>query len=223
MDSDTERIDRLDPEPEDYQGETDAYWRRRVYVLAAGIAAVGLVAWSCSDSGDKKSTAQVRNAAAAMSPTAAPTPRGPIPTATVTVTVSPSVAPPEVRRSGDRCDDGTVVLGLTPTGTVFTGKQHPRFGLSAVNTGRRRCTFDVGPKALQIRIASGNDRVWSSAQCLTGSGSSLQMLRRGVPYLATVDWDRKRCDGTSRAQPGTYVISASANGTKPVREIFRLR
>jgi hypothetical protein len=92
-----------------------------------------------------------------------------------------------------------------------------------VNTGRRGCTFDVGPKALQIRIASGNDRVWSSAQCVSGTGSTLQMLRRGVPYLATVDWDRKRCDGSSKAQPGTYVITATANGAKPRREIFRLR
>ena len=52
MDSDTNRD----------QGEADAYWRRRVYVLAGGITVIGLVAWACSGSDHKKSTAQVRNA-----------------------------------------------------------------------------------------------------------------------------------------------------------------
>jgi hypothetical protein len=220
MDSGTESTERLDPETE--RDETDAYWRRRVYVLAGGITVIGLVAWACSDSGDKKSTAQVRNAAVAVSPAVTPSASGPAPAATVTVTATPTLTPPAVKRSGDRCDGGTVVVGLRPTNTVYPGKEHPRFGLSVVNTGRRTCTFDVGPKALQIRIASGTDRVWSSAQCASG-GSSVQLLQRGVPYLATMDWDRSRCDGDTHVRPGTYLISVRADGIKTRREVFRLR
>jgi hypothetical protein len=223
MDSDTQRTERPDQETEHQQGAADAYWRRRVYVLAGGIAVIGLVAWACSDSGDRRSTAQVRNAAATMSPPMAPASAGPVPTATVTVTATPTITPSSVRRDGDRCDDDTVVVGLRPTATVYPRPQHPRFGLSVVNTGRRTCTFDVGPKALQIRIASGSDHVWSSARCIRGAGSSVQLLQRGVPYLATIDWDRKRCDGEEHARPGTYVISIAAPGVKTRREVFRLR
>jgi hypothetical protein len=225
MDADTDRTERLDSEElESDQGDVEAYWRRRVYVLAGGITLIGLVAWACSGSGHKKSTAQVRNTAATVSPAAALPAAGatPTPAATVTVTTTPT-APAVKKHVGDQCDPGDVVVGMTPTGTVFKGKQHPRFGLSVVNTGRRACTFDVGPKALLIRISSGPDRVWSSAQCVKAAGANLQMLQRGVPYLATLDWDRRRCDSETHAAAGTYVIAVSAPGVKPHREVFRLR
>lgn len=226
MDTDTERSDRLDPEEEfePDEGDTEAYWRRRVYVLAGGITLIGLVAWACSGSDHKRSTAQVRNAAARVSPAAAPpvAPTSPTPAATVTVTASPT-AKAAKKRSGDQCDPGDVVVGVTPAGTVFSGRQHPRFGLSVVNTGRRACTFDVGPKSLLIRISSGSDRVWSSARCVAQAGANPQMLRRGVPYLATLDWDRRRCDGDTRAAAGTYVIAVGAPGIGTRREVFRLR
>jgi hypothetical protein len=221
MDADTDRTERLDSEDDLEKGDVEAYWRRRVYVLAGGITLIGLVAWACSGSGHKHSTAQVRNAAATVSPQAPATPVA-SPTATVTVTATPSVALPAKRRTGDQCDPSDVVVGVTPTGTVFRGKEHPRFGLSVVNTGKRACTFDVGPKAMLIRISSGPDRVWTSAQCVSG-GPSLQLLQRGVPYLATLDWDRLRCTSGSHAAPGTYVISVSAPGIKTQREVFRLR
>jgi hypothetical protein len=214
MDSDTQSIERE-------RGDAEAYWRRRVYVLAGGITLVGLMAWACSGSDHKRSTAQVRNAAATVSPAAAPPTA--TPTATVTVTATPTISPPAQRRSGDRCDESDIVVGLTPVRTVFGGKEHPRFGLSVVSTGPRACTFDVGPKALLIRIASGADRVWSSAQCGGGPGADLQMLRRGVPYLATLEWDRRRCNSSDHVQAGTYVISVSAPGIKTQREVFRLR
>jgi hypothetical protein len=223
MDVNTDRTERLDPEDELEPGDVEAYWRRRVYVLAGGITLIGLVAWACSGSGHKRSTAQVRNAAATMSPPAAAPAPVATPAATVTVTATPTAAPPAKRRAGDQCDAQDVVVGITPNGTVFTGKQHPRFSLSVVNTGARTCTFDAGPKALLIRISSGTDRVWSSAQCVTGIGANVQLLRRGVPYLATLDWDRKRCTTGDHASPGTYVISVGAPGIKTQREVFRLR
>jgi hypothetical protein len=225
MDSDTERSERLDHEIEPEPGDVEAYWRRRVYVLAGGITLIGLVAWACSGSDHKKSTAQVRNAAATVTPApAAPAPAAtPSPTATVTVTATPKALLEQKKHAGDQCEPGDVVLGVTPAGTVFKGKQHPRFGLSVVNTGRRACTFDVGPKALLIHISSGTDPVWSSARCVGGASANLQMLQRGVPYLATVDWDRRRCNSDTHAAPGTYVIAVSAPGIKTHREVFRLR
>jgi hypothetical protein len=213
----------LDPDVEDDSGDAEAYWRRRVYVLAGGITLIGLVAWACSGSDHKRSTAQVRNAAATESPAATPSAAKPTPTATVTVTASPTVLPGAPERPGGTCAPRDIVVGLTPAGTVFKGRQHPRFGLSVVNTGHRACTFDVGPKSLLIRISSGSDRVWYSARCAPGAGTNIQLLKRGVPYLATLDWDRRRCNSDTHAAPGTYVIAVGAPGIKTHREVFRLR
>jgi hypothetical protein len=224
MDTDTEREPR-----------TDAYWKRRVYVLGGGIALIGLMAWSCSGSGHGKSTAQLRNAAAAasLSPLAAPPAIGtPTPSASATPSpvpsgsASPSVkasAQPVKRRPGDACAETDVVMTFAATKTTYKGAQHPRFQLSVVNTARMPCTFDVGPGHLDVRIVSGSDRVWSSAQCL-GAGSSIQMLRRGVPYIAAIDWNRRRCGADpARAQPGTYVAYAKAGGLKTAHQVFFLR
>ncbi|MCO6004338.1 hypothetical protein NE236_05030 [Actinoallomurus purpureus] len=216
MDSDTQRD----------LGEADAYWRRRVYVLAGGITAIGLMAWTCSGPDHKKSTAQVRNAAATMTPlpvTATPVATAATPAATVTVTVTPTAVPGVKPRSGDRCDDADVVVGLAPTKDLYKSKEHPRFRLSVVNAGRRACTFDVGAKALRLRITSGADPVWSSDRCADGPASDLQLLRRGVPYIADVDWDRTRCGGDSRARPGTYVVTAKGRGVRTRSQVFRLR
>lgn len=213
MDSDTHRD----------QGEADAYWRRRVYVLAGGITAIGLVAWACSGPDHKKSTAQVRNAAATAGPVSPGVTPAAAPAATVTVTVTPSAPPSPQLRSGDRCDEQDVVVALTPDKQVFQAKERPHFRVSVVNTGRRSCTFDVGARALRLRITSGSDPVWSSDRCAAGTASDLQLLRRGIPYIADLTWDRRRCDGASQAMPGVYVITVKAPGVRTDRQVFRLR
>lgn len=213
----------MDTDTEGRNAATDAYWRRRVYVLGGALAAVGVFAWACSGPDHKKSTAQVRNAAASLSASpapSAPAQPGAIPTATVTITASPTVTPPPPKQSGDACDKGDVVVGMTPTKTTYKGKEYAQFRLSVVNAGTRPCTFDVGGRSLQIRIASGSDRVWSSAEC--GTPSNIQLLRRGVPYLSTLDWNRHRCTGPT-AQPGTYVVTAKGPGVKAPKQVFRLR
>ncbi|MCO5968105.1 hypothetical protein [Actinoallomurus soli] len=211
-------------------GEADAYWRRRVYVLAGGITAIGLMAWACSGPDHKKPTAQVRNAAATtmtplqVTPTPAVTPAAPSAAATPTVTVTVTAGVPAAApRKGDPCDDADVVVGLTPTKDIYQDKEHPRFRISVVNTGRRACTFDVGAKALRLRITSGSDPVWSSDRCADRPASEPRLLRRGVPYIADVDWDRTRCGGDSRARPGTYVVSAKSAGVRTQSQVFRLR
>ncbi|MEV5746306.1 hypothetical protein AB0L00_00685 [Actinoallomurus sp. NPDC052308] len=219
----------MDSDTQGDLGEADAYWRRRVYVLAGGITAIGLMAWACSGPDHKKSTAQARNAAAPVTslpvtatPVVTPTAPTAAPTATVTVTVTPGV-PAAKPRGGDPCDDADVVVGLTPSKDVYQDREHPRFRISVVNTGRRACTFDVGGKALRLRITSGSDSIWSSDRCAAGPASDLQLLRRGVPYIADVDWDRTRCGGDSRARPGTYVVTAKSGGIRPQSQVFRLR
>lgn len=220
--------DTLRDQDEDF---ADAYWRRRAYVLTGVLLTAGLLMWACS--GDEKDTRQVRAAGAASTPTPSATPSGALfpaalPTVTVTATARVTVTPAAPRRPGDACDPKSVVVALEGVKTVYAGTEVPAFRLTAVNTGAVPCTYDVGAGRLEVRITSGSDRIWSSADCVSGTGSSIQMLRRGIPYVGTVVWDRRRsapkCAGTrSAARKGTYVATVRAAGTKIRRQVFHLR
>jgi hypothetical protein len=207
---------------------TEAYWRRRAIALGGVLSLAGLVAWACAGGGEQPAERRsVHNAAALSSPGAHTLPAV-VPTATVTVTTKTTVRPIAPKKAGDACEPGDIVVGFTATKTRYAGKDLPRFRLTAVNTGRRACTFGVGNKELEVRISSGTDRVWTSAQCAHGSGSSIQMLRRGVPYITAVAWDRKRSSAgcPSRrpaARPGVYVATVTAGKIRVRKQVFRLR
>ncbi|WP_433329724.1 hypothetical protein [Spirillospora sp. CA-294931] len=202
----------------------DQYWRRRAIALTGVLGAVGLLAWACASGGEEKKP--LKNAASVASPSASGIPSAPtaMPTVTVTATAKVTAAPP--KKDGDACEPDAVVVNMAVSRTQYAPGEMPQFQLTAVNTGERACTFDVGPKALDIRVTSGSDRVWSSAECDGGTGSSIQMLRRGIPYVGVVTWDRKRsterCQGKrTTVRPGTYVVTLK--GTKVKKQVFTLR
>jgi hypothetical protein len=194
---------------------------------------VGLVAWACSggdgagDAAGKDQGGPLRNAAGVSTPSATPTTFA-MPTITVTATATAKVTVRPAQRDGDACVPADVVATLTPTAQAYPGKTQPQFRLSVVNTGDRACTLGLGPKEFEIRVMSGSDRVWSSADCVRGSGSAIRLLRRGVPYLTAITWDRRRssdgCTGSREvARPGTYVVGVRAGKVKVARQVFRLR
>lgn len=231
MATDTERDGA---EARDESMDEMAYWRRRALVLGGALGTAGLLAWGCAAGGDDR---PARNAGAPASvPASAQAPGQPagqaiptaIPTITVTATAKVTVTPVAPRKDGDACEPRDLVVSLAATQDTYAGRDLPEFRLSVVNLGQRACTYDVGPKALQTRITSGSDKIWSSASCVAGDGSRIQMLRRGIPYLATVTWDRKRtssrCDGRrATAGTGTYVAVIKAPGVSTKKQVFRLR
>ncbi|MGP4024471.1 hypothetical protein [Actinomadura sp. 3N407] len=189
----------------------DRYWRRRAVALAGVLGAVGLLAWACTGDADEP----VRNADAGESTSPAPPPTV-MPTVTVTMTTTPEPGPVA---DGGPCDDKDLVFTMSAAGSAFAGSDRPEFRITVVNTGRGSCRFDTG--SLDVRITSGSDHLWSSAECRHGD-SPKEDLKRGVPYADTVTWDRRRgCDGEAPARPGTYV--ADLKGKKVKKQIFRLR
>ncbi|GAA3242000.1 hypothetical protein GCM10010468_79460 [Actinocorallia longicatena] len=213
------------------EGYSDTYWRRRAIALAAVLLTLGGAAYACT--GEKPTP--VKNAAATgdVSPAPTPTevpvtalPAPPMPTVTVTVTQQATVAAP--RRPGDACASGDLVANLTPVKADFAKTDAPQFRMTVVNTGRLDCTFDVGAGRFVAKIKSGSDRVWSSAHCAAAGGTSIQMLRRGIPYVGGLAWDRRRSrQGCAAPRPkalaGTYVIQAEGGGVKTPKAVFTLR
>ncbi|GAA4149114.1 hypothetical protein [Actinomadura keratinilytica] len=196
-------------------GAADRYWRRRAAVLAVVLGVLVALAYGCGGDDDAGRDAADGPADAPTVPSAA---------VTVTVTATRSVRAAPARPEGDACAREDLVVGLAMARDTYTGAQRPRFIATVVNTGPDTCTFTG---ALGVRVTSGRDRVWSSARCGRG-GSRERTLRRGIPHVETVTWDRRRSTGDCRgrglpARPGTYVAAVRADGLRPATRVFHLR
>ncbi|MEV4003710.1 hypothetical protein [Actinomadura sp. NPDC049753] len=189
----------------------DQYWRRRVWALAGVLGAVGLLAWACQGGAGEEKPG--RDAGAAERTSAPP------PSAMPTVTVTTTTTPEPEQADGGPCDRGDLVVNMSAAKNVYAGSERPEFRVTVVSTRDGSCAFDTG--SLEVRITSGADRVWSSGKCRKGDAPKAT-LRRGIPYVDDVVWDRRRdCKNTVRARPGTYV--ATLKGARARKQIFTLR
>ncbi|MFD1934635.1 MULTISPECIES: hypothetical protein [Nonomuraea] len=120
------------------------------------------------------------------------------------------------------------MLNLEQRQEVYTAQAQPTFMLTLVNTGPVMCTADVGPRSMEVRITSGTDRVWSTSDCVSGAGVEIHKLERGIPYVRSLDWNRRRsgadCAGRGAdALPGTYVAVVRTGGMRSPKAVFHLR
>lgn len=220
------------------RGDTgDVYWRRRMSVLVAVLVVVAVVAWACSSGDDGPQRASSAQTVTSGSPAADPLLAG-LPTVTLSPSASPSpkhtksaakpTPSPKPRKPGEPCEENDLVLNLQGRQETYAGRAKPNFMLTLVNTGPVMCTADVGPRTMEIRITSGSDRVWSTSDCISGEGVELRKMERGIPYVRSLDWDRRRssdnCQGTrADAMPGTYVAVVRAFGMRSPKAVFLLR
>ncbi|HEX4813912.1 MAG TPA: hypothetical protein VFV66_14295 [Nonomuraea sp.] len=224
-------------DPDTMRGDGgDVYWRRRMSVLVAVLVVVAVVAWACSSGGGGPE----RPSSAQSSPSATPAAADPLlaglrtlamGTASPSPTPSPTKPPPAAkpRRPGEPCAEDDLVLSLQGgKDQIYAGDAQPSFIVTLVNTGPVMCKADVGPRAMEIRITSGADRIWSTADCVSGVGTEVKELQRGIPYVRTLNWDRRRsstdCRSTrSPALPGTYVAAARLGKLRSGKGVFHLR
>ncbi|WP_206068564.1 hypothetical protein [Nonomuraea composti] len=234
-------------DPDTMRGDGgDIYWRRRMSVLVAVLVVVAVVAWACSSGGsgpERSSSAQSSPSASpgAGASTGAQTAPAVDPllaglrtlamgTASPSPTPTPKASPSErPRRPGEPCEEKDLVLSLQGgKEPIYAGTARPTFLVTLVNTGSVMCTADVGPRAMEIRITSGADRIWSTADCVSGEGTEIKELQRGVPYVRSLEWDRRRSSSDCRstppvALPGTYVAVARMGKMRTEKGVFHLR
>jgi hypothetical protein len=205
------------------------YWRRRALVLALGIGALVVLAWTVkgvAGQGNQESpashitrthhraTASGRSVGSTASPGASPGAQAqaspsPTPTASSVTAGAPTGLPAA-------CRPHQVVLSLVPDQGSYGPREHPQFDVYVVSIARRDCSFNIGPRYLSVVIKSGGiTRIWSSANCVTGSGSDFVALSTGVPSVLHLSWNRKASSPgcqASRAvvRPGTYTATVTA-------------
>ncbi len=188
------------------------YWRRRLVLLL--VLAVGT--WLVARSIGGEPAAQRR-----PSPSPSPSPTRPSPTPSLTPSPTPSPTPrpsaspapsPSPSRSpGGPCRPTELKLEATANARSYASGVRPVLTLAVTNTGPVACTRDVGQAARELRVRSGNDRIWSSDDCSPGGRAAVTMLQPGQRLTFSVTWSRRRsAPGCPADQPlaaaGTYQV-----------------
>ena len=202
------------------------YWRRRVVVLAVGVAVLGLPVWAVNKAlGGSQAPGQgsPRSSAghAASSGPGSRGERGHWQAATRETAdlgtrprARPSASPSSASRPGRRtCAGGAVRLTIRSARHRYGPGERVTFVVGAVSTRSRPCRVDLGSKFTSVVVGSGDTPLWDSSSCLRGTGSQVVMLRRGAPSYLKVTWDRKTslsgCSGRGAAvRAGTYTATA---------------
>jgi hypothetical protein len=196
------------------------YWRRRVLFAVVAVVALLLLAKACTGGGDSD-----KDTLAAPSPTASPSASAsttPTPTASSepSLTQSPSAAAPAA------CGDAALKVTAESDATSYRMGAAPRFTLTVTNTGKVACRRALGPDEVELRVFSGEDRIWSSDDCAKATGKGILLLAAGESRAMTVQWPGKRtkpgCDTGAVAQPGTYRVSARVGDIVRQGSVFRV-
>jgi len=201
-----------------------------VTVLAIGIGLLAAVSWAANGLLAARSTAvQATGQAVTTSAGSAPaharadrasTPPSSSPRSSPAPSPHHSAGGPAAARPARACAPGAVTLRLsTQQQNFYQAGATPRFTVSAISERARPCRFNMGTKFVAVVVASGSRRLWSSADCVSGGGSNMIVLTRGVPAVLHLSWDRRTsslgCGGVRQVVPaGEYQVAAIAG---PIR------
>lgn len=214
--------------------EPRTYWLRRALVLVAVLAVVALIVivGVNASGGERSAVPQASPSPSQQKPGGTPsdsTGGSPSPSATPSATPSPtptkskspSPSPSPTKTPPPSCDPDDLRATLTGK-RKFKAKEDVTFNLSLINGGPRSCVVEVTADTFELKVTSGSDRIWSTADC----AKSVKSIKRTIGPEKSVEWqltwDGKRsvkgCKTRSEVpRPGTYSASAQLDGAKQVK------
>jgi hypothetical protein len=195
--------------------------------LIAGLGLIGLLAWAFAGGGGKPPTSPAGSSrtyhpvsAAAASGSTAASHRAtasasarPLGSGLPSPSASPAASPGASASAGLEdgqltptgfCAPGTVVLSVFSTKPSYSSGQDPKFAVYAVSTAAGICTFDLGPGKLHLEVMSSGRIIWDSGDCARSDSTWIAQLRRGVPVLESITWNR------TITLPGCVTLASSA-------------
>lgn len=183
------------------------FWIRRLVVLGLPLVlVVVLVVWLTGRGGD----------AAAQDD---PTPQ----------VEQPTPAPSSASPTGVAdCAPAQLALAIAPDGESFPAGVAPTFEISVTNSGPEPCLVEAGDAAREVVVTSGDDRVWSSRDCVPEDADARTLLLAGGQSDVTqLAWPRERsaagCPGDLPAPgDGTYSVTVSVGGATSPAAVFGL-
>jgi len=125
--------------------------------------------------------------------------------------------------SGDpvECKDSAIKITAVTDKDGYQAGEKPAISLTIENTSAAACTFSVGPDVQKYSIKTGDETVWSSADCAAESEPAIVTLESEDPVsTAPITWDRTRsssesCEGDRPAVTAggaSYHLTVSVNG-----------
>jgi hypothetical protein len=194
------------------------YWRRRVLLLVIVLIVLLVGAKACSHTPKKDSLS---------GPAASPTPSvTPSVAASPTASVTPSSAASPSPAALLTCRDTVLQITAESDAQTYPSGGAPRFTLTVRNIGSVACRRALGPGAVELRVFSGEDRIWSSDDCNEAKDQGFLTLPAGAARATTVQWAGKRtkpgCQTGATAQPGTYRVSAKVGDIVRQGSVFRI-
>jgi hypothetical protein len=202
------------------------YWRRRGVTLAVVALVLLLLSRACGSDGKP----------GALAPSSSPTPShtvtpsrtaSPKPSVSPTKSASPTPSPTTSAPLGP-CTASDLLLSAKADAQSYPAGRRPVLTIGIANKGTVPCTRDIGQAAREIRVMSGNDRVWSSDDCSPGGGSEVVTLVPGAaPRTFSVTWSRKRSlpgckTGTKEAAAGSYKVTGRFGDLTSAPDTFSL-
>lgn len=196
------------------------YWiRRGAVVLAAALLLWGLFALFTP-----------KNDAVVAVPSVTPSVSATLPSPSVSVSASAS-ASPSVSASASptgpvACDPLNVEVDLAGFRSVAVGSKQP-FKVTVGNNTAVPCILDLKTETFALKVVSGTDRIWSTADCPKLVPAKKTTLKAGKAYEFTIEWPGKRSQpGCTLVDKdlgvGTYVATASYQDTATGRFVMTL-
>jgi hypothetical protein len=214
------------------------YWVRRALVFGATMVlavAVALIISGTSSGSAIRTNPSPHTAGYAVPSSATPSwMQTAMPTAaTIEASASATSTPASeatTRKAATRKSDrsGSLDCSGEDLRQTLTGKQRlalkkpNTFQLSLINGSDQTCMARVTRKNFRLTIHSGNDRIWSTADCPSVIKPITRKLGAEHAVAWSLTWDGKRskpdCKSARKmTHPGTYVATAKLAGAEPVQ------
>lgn len=199
------------------------YWIRRGLVLVALIVVIAVIAGIISAiRGATKTAAPATSTPPAVSETS-PSPSYSA-TDQPTTVASSSSASPSVSAATSTSATATTPVECIPN-LLSLAVSGPRsvpttakadLQVTITNSGSVACVF-VFDTRFVLRVVSGSDEIWSTADCAAWRATGTQTLQPGAAATFKTTWDRHRSQKECKVVPttlksGTYVADASYVG-----------
>lgn len=228
--------------------EPRIYWVRRGIVLLVVLIVVALLLWIfLPRNGGEPTVATVPSPTTSDRSTPSPSPE---PTSTPSAEPTPEQTPesasaspePEPSESVEPSSEPTPTEAAAPSACKpedvrvtltgppgFKAAEAVTFELSIINGAKEPCVLAVNADNLELKVFSGNDRIWTTDHCSDWVPTLEAELAPEEANTWSMAWPAKRsapdCKIRDDAQPrpGTYVATAQFTGADPVQHVMHLR
>lgn len=172
------------------------YRRRRLAVLIAGLLVIGLLVWGAI------ALASVLRPGSSD----ATTPQG-APSKTPDSNASNPQDPADQQSSEaaavpSGCMSEDIKVAASTLQSTHGPSQNPVLIMTIKNEGKFDCTVNVGTSQQEFTVMSGNDRIFSTSDCLAEPSDVELTMPAGSSETARFTWERVR------SAPGCKVVSA---------------